>query len=60
MSPLTGHIGYMVAVLYPFQQYFSHIRMNWEGDTERLCGMEPCSHLERFLSPAGVEPRQLT
>ena len=39
--------GYL-AVLGPFQQYFSHIRMI-EVDNERLCVMEPSLRLRRFF-----------
>ena len=46
-----------LATLHPFQQYLSHVRM--EGDNERLCSMEPCLLLKKFLTPAEFKPGPL-
>ena len=43
-----------LAILRPFQQYFSHIIYWWEVDNERLCAMELCLQLKRFHR-AGLE-----
>ena len=37
----AGWIDGLLAILRPFQQYFSHIRTRGD-DNERLCSMEPC------------------
>ena len=44
-----------LAVLHPFQQYFSYIRTRGD-DTERLCAMEPCLCL-KIWPRAVLEPR---
>ena len=31
----------LLAVLQPFQQYFSAISSQWKGDNERLCAVKP-------------------
>ena len=45
--------GWLLAILTPFQEYFSHIRA---GNNKRLCSMEPRLRLKRFPPQTGLEP----
>ena len=41
---------------YTFFNSISVISGLWEGDNERLSAMKLCLQLERFPSPAGLDP----
>ena len=43
------------AIFHPFYS-ISVISGHWEGENARLSAMKPCLRLERFLSPADLEP----
>ena len=41
---------------YIFYNSISVISGQWKVDNKRLCALEPCSGLKRFLHSVGLEP----
>ena len=45
---------WMTCNLYIILNSILVLSWQWDGDNERLCAMEPCLHIKRFL-PLGIK-----